>query len=291
VDTCRDEIEAKGHRLRTNLPAEPVELDADRERLVQVLCNLLGNAAKYTPAGGEIDVSAAANGRTLELAVKDTGIGIPAESLTDIFELFVRVDHSLERQGGLGIGLTLVRQLAELHGGTIQARSAGPGRGSEFVLKLPVVTTRAVNATAAPEPVPASAPRRILVADDNRDAVESLVLLLEIAGHEVHAAFDGEEAIRSAERVRPHVALLDIGMPEANGYEVARRLRAHPWGKNIYLVALTGWGQEADKRRAREVGFDAHLVKPVAPETLNRLLATIAGAGAIGAEQSYGRTS
>ncbi len=276
VDACRDELEAKGQTLRRVIPADPVELDADRERLVQVLCNLIGNAAKYTPPGGEIDltVAVAANG-TLEIAVKDNGVGIPAEKLTEIFELFVRVDHSLERQGGLGIGLTLVRQLVELHGGTVEARSKGLGRGSEFVLSLPIVAGRSAAGAPLSQPLPAAAPLRIVLADDNRDAVESLELLLRIAGHDVHTVFDGAAAIGAVETLRPHVALLDIGMPNANGYEVARRIRAHAWGEDVYLVALTGWGQDADKRRAREAGFDAHLVKPVPPETLDELLATI----------------
>ncbi len=275
VDACREAIQAQGHNLRVSVPMEPVELEADRQRLVQVLTNLISNATKYTPPGGEIELTAAASARLLEVAVKDNGIGIPPARLTEIFDLFTQVDRSFEQQGGLGIGLTLVRQLVELHGGTITARSEGIGHGSEFALKLPVVATAAAAAAVSPGPVRASKPRRILLADDNHDAVESLTLLLQIAGHEVHTAFDGEAAISSAEKLRPEVALLDIGMPKANGYEVARRIREHPWGKQIYLVAITGWGQGADKRRAQEAGFDAQLVKPVAPEDLNRLLATI----------------
>jgi PAS domain S-box-containing protein len=275
VDACHDELEAKGHSLRTRVPAEPVVLLADRERLVQVLCNLLGNAAKYTPAGGRIAIEVEVARDVLELSVRDDGIGIPPDRLTEIFELFARVDPSFERQGGLGIGLTLVRQLVELHGGTIEARSAGVGHGSEFVVSLPVVAATATTAAASADDAPACTPRRILVADDNRDAVESLKLLLELSGHDVHTAFDGEAAITCAERLLPEVALLDIGMPKANGYEVARRIREHPWGKGIYLIALTGWGQDDDKRRAREAGFDAHLVKPVPPNALDRLLATM----------------
>jgi CheY-like chemotaxis protein len=252
---------------------EPVELEADRQRLVQVLTNLISNATKYTPPGGEIEITAAATEHLLEVAVKDNGIGIPPARLTEIFDLFTQVDRSFEQQGGLGIGLTLVRQLVELHGGTIAARSEGIGHGSEFALKLPVVATAAAAAAASPGPVRASKPRRILLADDNHDAVESLTLLLQIAGHEVHTAFDGEAAIGLAEKLRPEVALLDIGMPKANGYEVARRIREQEWGKRVFLVALTGWGQEGDRRRAREAGFDAHLVKPVPPESLDRLLA------------------
>jgi len=187
------------------------------------------------------------------------------------------VDHPLERQGGLGIGLTLVRQLVELHGGTIEARSRGIGHGSEFILKLPVVATPAAGVATIPEPGPACEPLRILVADDNEDAAESLALLLWNAGHEVHAVFDGQAALSAVEKLQPRVALLDIGMPNANGYEVAQRIREYPWGKGIYLIAVTGWGQERDKRRAREAGFDAHLVKPVPAETLDRVLASIGG--------------
>jgi len=274
VDASRDELHAQGHRLRTNIPDEPIMLLADRDRLVQVLCNLLGNAAKYTPPGGQLELAVAATDDLLRISVKDDGIGIPPEKLTEIFELFARVDPSLDRQGGLGIGLTLVRQLVELHGGTIEARSPGVGHGSEFVLELPVVATATTIPTHA-DTTPASIPRRILVADDNRDAAESLKLLLELGGHDVHTVFDGESAVRCAETLEPDVALVDIGMPRANGYEVASRIREQPWGKGIYLVALTGWGQEDDKRRAHEAGFDAHLVKPVPPEALDRLLATM----------------
>ena len=275
VDACHDELQVKRHSLRANVPATPVVLLADRERLVQVLCNLLGNAAKYTPAGGRIELAVKVAHDRLRVTVKDDGIGIPPDKLTDIFELFSRVDSSFDRQGGLGIGLTLVRQLVELHGGTIEAHSNGVGHGSEFVISLPVVVGSATIAAVSHDAAPASTPRRILVADDNRDAAESLGLLLRLAGHEVHEVFDGEAAIAASERLRPDVALLDIGMPKANGYEVARRIREHPWGKAIYLIALTGWGQEDDKRRAREAGFDAHLVKPVPPNTLDRLLATM----------------
>ena len=276
VDDCRDEVAAKGQHLRVNMPAEPIELEADRERLVQVLCNLIGNATKYTPPGGRIEITVTAGeSGPLVISVKDDGIGIPPAKLVDIFDLFARVEHSLERQGGLGIGLTLVRQLAELHGGTIEARSDGIGHGSEFILTLPVVVTAGASVTALPEPVPVCAPLRILVADDNRDAAESLMLLLQLSGHEVHVVFDGEAAISAAEEWLPDVALLDIGMPRANGYEVARRIRDHAWGKRVYLVALTGWGQDEDRRRAAEAGFDEHLVKPVPPDALERLLATV----------------
>jgi PAS domain S-box-containing protein len=280
VDACRDDLEARGHTLHTRLPREPVTLDADRERLAQVLCNLMSNAAKYTPDGGRIDlVVTVPDDGVLEISVKDTGIGIPQAKLSEIFDLFARVDPSPTSQGGLGIGLTLVRQLVELHGGTVEARSAGPDQGSEFVLRLPVITTSAP-AVERGQPPPATIPLRVLIADDNLDAAESLTLLLQLKGHDAHAVFDGEAAIDSAERLRPQVALLDIGMPKADGYEVARRMRACSWGKAIYLVALTGWGQESDKAQARQAGFDAHLVKPVMPETLDELLAAVGSATA-----------
>jgi two-component system, chemotaxis family, CheB/CheR fusion protein len=281
LDACRDDVEAKAQVLRVHLPAEPIELEADRERLVQIVGNLVSNATKYTPAGGHIDVTVAAVGtRTFEIRVSDDGIGIPPGKLTEIFDLFARVDQSLERQGGLGIGLTLVRQLVELHGGTIEARSDGIGHGSEFVVRMPVVVAAVRPGAPAPEPRPDTPPLRILVADDNADAVESLALLLRLAGHDVHAVYDGEAATSAAAKLRPQVVLLDIGMPGANGYEVARRIREQPWGRRVLLVALTGWGQDADRQRAEQAGFDAHLVKPVPPDALERLLAAAATVGA-----------
>jgi PAS domain S-box-containing protein len=288
VDACHDDLQGRGHRLRIDLPSTPIELDADRERLSQVLSNLIGNAAKYTPAGGRIALRVETEPPAmLVVTITDDGIGIPPEKLTEIFDLFARVDQSLERQGGLGIGLTLARQLVELHGGTIEARSEGVGYGSEFVLKLPVIATSAPAATVAIVPDVTVAPLRILVADDNEDSAESLKLLLESAGHEVHAVFDGEAAIAAIEEIRPDIALLDIGMPGANGYEVARRVRAEDWGRDVRLVALTGWGQQADKQRARDAGFDQHLVKPVPLEALDALLAAVAETR--GATQSAAR--
>jgi PAS domain S-box-containing protein len=274
VNACDEELQSHGVQLRVSLPTEPAELVADRARLIQVVCNLITNAAKYTPSGGEIELTATMSDGTLRVSVKDNGRGIPADRLSDIFELFAQVDRSEERGGGLGIGLTLVRQIATLHGGSIEARSEGLGHGSEFILTLPVVVTPAARAKS-PLPGPAAAPRRILVVDDSPDAVESLTVLLEIAGHHVHKALDGEAAIALAQQVRPDVVLLDLGMPKVSGYDVARRIREQPWGKQIYLVALSGWGQADDRLRTEEAGFDAHLVKPVAPEVLDRLLATM----------------
>jgi PAS domain S-box-containing protein len=275
VDACREDLQDRGVNLRVSVPSGPTELVADRARLIQVLCNLITNAAKYTHSGGQIELTAAVSDRTLVLSVKDDGIGIPPDRLTDIFDLFAQVDRSGEREGGLGIGLTLVRQIAALHGGTIEARSEGIGHGSEFILTVPIVATAAPPPAKGPVSGPAAAPRRILVVDDNPDAVESLAILLQIAGHDVHKAFDGEAAIALARQVRPDVVLLDLGMPRVSGYEVARRIREQPWGKQVYLVALSGWGQPDEKLRTKEAGFDVHLVKPVAPEDLNRLLSTM----------------
>jgi signal transduction histidine kinase len=272
VDACRADIDARGQKLHVMLPRESVPLDADRARLIQVFCNLLANANKYTPPGGNIDLEAQVVEGGLEVSVRDDGIGIPAEQLAEIFELFAQVDRSLERQGGLGIGLTLARQLVELHGGTIEAHSAGRGQGSTFVVRLPIAVTAAQAEPPPDDRFETVAPRRILVADDNPDAGESLALLLRSAGHTVHLAADGESAFALAARFRPDVAFLDLGMPRLNGYDLARRIRREAWGRAIPLVAVTGWGQEADRKRGEAVGFDHHLVKPVAPDRLAKLL-------------------
>ncbi len=274
VDACAGEIQDRGAHLQISLPAESVELLGDRARLIQLLCNLLSNATKYTPEGGRIELKATTNGETLTLSVTDNGIGIPRERLGDIFDLFAQVDRSGERAGGLGIGLTLVRQIATLHQGGIEALSEGVGHGSQFILTLPVSPAGA--ATPAPAPRSASGaaatPRRILVVDDNRDAAESLMTLLEIAGHDVRFTLDGEAAIAIAERFRPDVMILDLGMPTVSGYDVARRILDRAWGKQVYLVALSGWGQEEERLRTRAAGFHAHFVKPIAPEALSRAL-------------------
>jgi PAS domain S-box-containing protein len=278
VDACREEVDSRGHALHVAVPEKSVMLRADRHRLVQVFSNLIANAAKYTPAGGRIDFVAEVDGGALEVMVRDSGIGIPADRLTEIFELFAQVDRSLERQGGLGIGLTLARKLVELHRGTIEARSEGLGRGSTFVVRLPMAPAESAPADAgvADERAPAIS-RRILVADDNGDAAETLALILKARGHVVRVAFDGEDAIQICKEFKPEMAFIDIGMPKHNGYEVASSVRQEPWGKAIRLVALTGWGQDDDRRRAQEAGFDSHLVKPVASDTLIRLIAAIDG--------------
>ena len=279
VGSCHEDLQDRGVRLHVSLPHERVELMADRARLIQVLCNLISNSAKYTPRNGRIDVAALTDGTVLRMSVKDDGIGIPRERLADIFELFAQVDRSSDRTGGLGIGLTLVRQIVTLHGGSIEAHSEGADRGSEFVFMLPVVAVQAavhppVGDGAATSDV---TPRRILVVDDNRDAAESLSTLLQLAGHDVRFALDGESAIALARQDRPEVVLLDLGMPKVSGYEVAERIRRQPFGQRVYLVAISGWGQAEERRRTQAAGFDAHLIKPVAPEVLSRLLETMSG--------------
>jgi CheY-like chemotaxis protein len=277
LEAARPSIEAAAHELTVTLPPGPVLLDADPTRLAQVFANLLNNAAKYTERGGHIWLSADRRSREVVVSVRDTGIGISAEHLPHIFEMFSQVHPALERsQGGLGIGLSLVRGLVELHDGSITARSGGPGKGSEFTVHLPVVD---VAAPAPPEPSGEGQVSgfgsmcRILVVDDNRDAADSLGLLLQLAGHETHTAHDGLEAVQAAGAIRPDVVLLDIGLPKISGYEAARRIREEPWGKDLILIALTGWGQEEDKRRATEAGFNRHLTKPVDPTVLEKVLA------------------
>jgi CheY-like chemotaxis protein len=245
VEASRPLVEKWGHELTVTVPPEPVYLEADPTRLAQVLLNLLNNAAKYTEQGGRIWLTAEQDGRQVVIRVKDTGVGIPAEMLPRIFEMFVQVDHSLERsQGGLGLGLTLVHRLVQMHGGSVEAYSDGPGRGSEFVVRLPVageVEGRGLRGGAGDgEKPPAPVGCRILVVDDNRDAADSLGMLLRMLGNEVHTAHDGLEAVGAAAVFRPDVVLLDIGLPKLNGYEAARRIREQRGGGDMVLVALTG---------------------------------------------------
>lgn len=274
VETTRPLIEERGHRLILALPREPVLLEADLVRLAQVLANLLNNAAKYTPEGGEIRLSAESEGQDAVIRVSDNGLGIPPAMINRVFELFVQGDQSLARsEGGLGIGLTLVRSLVEMHGGTVEARSDGPGRGSEMVVRLPVlVPERAESRPPSPRLSSPSGARRILVVDDNQDSAESLAFLLELQGHEVRAAFDGPQALDLARSFEPHLVVLDIGLPRMDGYEVALRLREERGKDGLVLIALTGYGQEEDLRRSREAGFDHHLVKPADLEKLQELL-------------------
>jgi PAS domain S-box-containing protein len=283
VETVQPVIDAQGHRLEVALPPGPVRLHGDLVRLAQVLGNLLNNAAKYTERGGRIRLDAACEGGEVVVRVQDTGLGIPPGLLPHVFEPFVQGDGSMERsQGGLGIGLTLVRRLAELHGGSATAASAGPGRGSEFTVRLPIEDrgSRIEDRKTPPldsrssilDPRPPG--RRILVVDDNVDAAESLALLLRGTGHEVRTAYNGPAALEAAQASPPEVVLLDLGLPGMTGYEVAARLRQDRYTRGVLLIALTGWGQEEDRRRTREAGFDHHLVKPVEPEVLQSLLAS-----------------
>lgn len=275
VESARPQIDGKQHALDIQLPQEAVIVQADPIRLTQILTNLLTNAAKYTPARGQIVLGARVEPQRLSLFVRDTGIGIAAPMLSKVFTMFVQANESEpSADGGLGIGLALVKGLVDLHGGGIEARSQGPGRGSEFIVSLPHAGIS--GASSAPEPVVAdriaSSPRRILIADDNRDGVESLAMLLQLSGHEVFVAHSGLEAWESCERLRPDVAVLDIGMGALNGYEVAKRIRAQPWGATMRLIAMTGWGREDDKRAAHEAGIDHHLTKPVDLPELDRLV-------------------
>jgi CheY-like chemotaxis protein/anti-sigma regulatory factor (Ser/Thr protein kinase) len=262
---------ARQHRV--TLRAESVVVSADPTRLAQIVTNMLDNAIKFTPTGGTVDVDVLREGQEAVLRVSDTGIGIAPAMLSRVFELFAQAEQPMDRPvGGLGIGLTLSRRLVELHGGTIAAASDGHGRGAQFTVRLPVETT------ATPPPAPAAPTpersRNILIIEDNDDARESLRLLLESLGHRVIEAGDGQRGLALALHHRPEVALIDLGLPGMDGYEVARALRASPGGKTAVLIAVTGYGQVEDRRRSTEAGFDAHLVKPVSQSLLSSLIAS-----------------
>ncbi|HEX3842977.1 MAG TPA: response regulator [Steroidobacteraceae bacterium] len=304
VETVHPLFDQHAHQLTLELPEPGVKVFGDPTRLTQAIANVLGNAAKYTDSGGQVSLAATVRDRDVEIRVRDNGIGIRPEMLPHVFELFTQLDRGDGRtQGGLGIGLALVQQLVQMHGGNVSAASDGPGKGSEFVIRLPLlrgvdepVETPPPLATPTAEvgrpsevatvvtPLAAASAahmvRRILIADDNNDALESLATLLQLSGHEVFTATNGGTALQSAERHLPEVALLDIGMPLLDGYEVAKRIRSQPWGERITLVALTGWGQDSDRRRSREAGFDSHLVKPLDLDTLTDLLARLPSAAA-----------
>lgn len=283
VETAEPLIDAQEHELIVALPTETLLLEADPVRLAQVVGNLLTNAAKYTEAGGRIWLTARRDGDDAFVSVRDTGIGIAPNMLPRIFELFVQVDHAATRsQGGLGIGLTLVRNLVEMHHGTVEARSDGLGKGSEFVVRLPlsvpVLSQLAEHGNGARAHDKPASSRRLMVVDDNKDAADSLALLLRLQGHKVLVAHDGPAALALAKDYRPEMMLLDIGMPGMDGYEVARRLRCEPKLAGLVLVALTGWGAQEDRRNSAEAGFDHHLVKPVEPDTLQTLMSLSARA-------------
>ena len=280
LEISRPLVEANGHELLVALPPEPVFLDGDLTRLAQVFSNLLNNSARYTPRGGRIRLTAERQGAEVVVTVRDTGVGIPAAMLPRVFEMFTQVDRSPEgSQGGLGIGLTLVRRLVELHGGTVEARSDGLGQGSELIVRLTVAPATAGERLepAAPGPQDAPGPKcRVLVVDDNEDSADSMAMLLQLKGYEVRTVYDGVAGVAVAAEFQPAVVILDIGMPELNGYDAARRIRGTSSGGGMVLIALTGWGQAEDKLRAREAGFDYHLTKPVSPAELAELLAEVA---------------
>jgi len=284
VDTSRPLIDEFGHQLEVSLPPLLLPLDADPTRLAQAFMNLLNNAAKYMDRGGRIEVSVQREDNDVLVAVIDRGIGIEPDRLESVFEMFSQVETALERsRGGLGIGLSLTQRLIELHGGSVRACSRGLGHGSEFLVRLPLAPMLVDELpSAAPDPHPAAVSPvasgthlRILVADDNKDAADTLAMLLQIMGHRVRQVGDGEAAVDAVADFNPQVVLLDIGMPKLNGYEACRRIRTQPGGEAMTLVAVTGWGQADDRRKSQEAGFDQHLVKPVNPAVLIDLIAAV----------------
>ncbi|HZM92340.1 MAG TPA: PAS domain S-box protein [Vicinamibacterales bacterium] len=276
VEASRPLAERDQQTIEVVLPDQPVYLDADPVRLTQVFSNLFNNACQYTEPGGRIWLTAEQQNREVVLVVRDSGIGMPADQLDGIFEMFAQVDDDSERpRRGLGIGLTLVRRLVQLHGGTVTARSEGRGLGSEFEVRLPVLESHPEPDESQPLEAPEAGVRRVLVVDDNRDSADSIATLLQMSDHKTFIVHDGLAAVEAAERLRPEVILLDVGLPKISGIEACRRIRGQTWGKGIVIVALTGWGQENDRRSTREAGFDAHLVKPVDYQELLQLLAAL----------------
>ncbi|ALL63335.1 Chemotaxis protein methyltransferase CheR [Paraburkholderia caribensis MBA4] len=305
VEANQPSIQKKQHTLHVNVPDESCMIYGDPIRVAQVISNLLSNAAKYTPEGGVIELDASAAEGTMTIRVRDNGIGIPPNELADVFNLFMQSEDSLARsEGGLGIGLSLAKTLTELHGGSIEAFSAGLGMGSEFVVTLPIAASGKVAASwpaasgavtsgedASTNPAPAAAnpvgdtqgapdaKRRVMVVDDSVDGAESMSILLEMLGHDVRVMYDGAAAISTAGEFKPEVVLLDIGLPGIDGYQVARALRAEPATAGALLIALTGYGQESDRQRTRDAGFDHHLVKPASLDDIERVIATDGASG------------
>jgi CheY-like chemotaxis protein len=281
-EVARASCERKELELALRLPPKPLYLNGDRTRLVQAFGNLLSNACKFSPARGRIQLTVEEADGQAVIRVQDQGIGIASDHLPHVFEMFMQVDSSLERsEGGLGIGLTLVQRIVELHDGKVTAHSPGLGQGSEFIVRLPLASEPNPPRTS-PCPAggerPAVHRRRILIVDDNRDSADSFAMLLRLSGHDVHLAYDGLEAVEAAESTNPDLVLLDIGLPRLNGYEAARKIRAQPWGQRPILVAMTGWGQDEDRCRAAEAGFNEHMVKPLDLDVLMDLVAR-SGAG------------
>lgn len=274
VETCRPALDEAQHDLRLAIPPQPFIVNGDAQRLAQVFSNLLNNASKYSAPGSKIVIALHRDDQDAVVAVKDNGVGIDHDALPHIFDVFTQVESSLERsKGGLGIGLALVRQLVELHGGSVTAKSEGLDRGSEFIVRLPIAAQR-ISPPIVTDSTNGDAPKhRVLIVDDNRDSARTMALMLNLKGHETRTAHDGLEAIAAAEDFRPTFVLLDIGLPKLNGFEVARKIREQPWGRDIFLAAMTGWGQEEDRRKSTEAGFNAHLVKPVDFGTLAELFA------------------
>jgi signal transduction histidine kinase/ActR/RegA family two-component response regulator len=280
IESSRPLIDQRKHELAVTMSQESIYVDADRLRLTQVFMNLLNNAAKYTPDPGHIWLNVEQAGDTVVVRVKDTGVGIAPENLPHVFELFYQVDRSFTRnEGGLGLGLTLVQRLVEMHGGKVEVRSDGINRGSEFIVHLPVITYQpVVDDLEKIDRYNASAPRRcrrILVADDFPQSAETLARLLQQDGNEVQVVQDGAAAVEAAAQFHPDVVLMDIAMPKLDGYEAAKQIRQQPWGKEMVLIALTGWGQQQDRRRTQDAGFDAHLTKPVNYEAIMTVLANL----------------
>src|ERR1700683_3396801 len=277
IEPPRPILDSKHHALALDLPKQAVQLDADPVRLAQVFSNILINAAKYTDPGGRIQLRATQRGGELEVAISDNGIGISDDMKPRLFTLFSQAQSAMGRsEGGLGVGLSLVRGLVSLHGGSVEAFSEGAGKGSEFIVRIPVGTQseRPESDAATDAPVP-GAGLKILVVDDSRDAADTCAILLELSGHHVQTAYTAQRALELAEIFRPHLFLLDIGLPDLDGYQLARKIRGTSWGRGAVLIAVTGWGQEADRRRAFEAGFDHHLTKPIAAETVESLMQSV----------------
>jgi len=266
------------HEITVDMPTAAIYLDADSTRMAQIVGNLLNNACKFTETGGRISLTVELEGEWAVIRISDSGIGIAADQLPRIFDMFMQVDTSLGRStSGLGIGLMMVKSLVEMHDGSVTVRSSGVGHGSEFTVRLPVATE--TSETIPPKTVAGKLPsitsRRILVVDDNRDSATSLAFVLKLHGNEMHTAYDGLEALEAAQEFRPDIVLLDIGLPKLNGYEVARKIRAQAWGEGMTLIALTGWGQDEDRQKSRDFGFNGHLVKPVDFVALTKMLADL----------------
>jgi signal transduction histidine kinase len=282
VEATQPLIDEFGHHLALGLPRQDLWLDADPTRLTQAFMNLLNNAAKYMDRGGRIEVDVLPEPDAVVVTIRDTGIGIAADRLESVFEMFSQVETALSRsRGGLGIGLSLTQRLVEMHGGTVQARSAGLGHGSEFVVRVPLASRQDAEPAPSSNPQPAAAvpaPEaglRVLVADDNKDAADTLAMLLQMMGHSVRYVYDGEAAVQEAKQFNPHIVLLDIGMPKLNGYEACREIRAQAGGAAMTIAAITGWGQPEDLLSSNRAGFDHHMVKPVDPVALTELISSV----------------